>query len=384
MKIVADENIPYVTDAFRTLGEVTTVKGRNISPEAVRDADVLLVRSVTKVNRQLLAGSRVKFVATATIGFDHIDPDYLREAGIAFAAAPGSNADSVSEYVVAALLVLARRKDFTIAGLTIGVIGVGNVGSRVAKKAEALGMKVLLNDPPLRRRTGDKKFLPLERLFEADVITLHVPLERAGEDKTYHLAGEEFFRRMKPGGIFFNTSRGAVTDEKALLGALAEGRIAAAVLDVWENEPVVNVELLGRTALATPHIAGYSFDGKVNGTLMIYRAACRFLGAEPVWEPGGLLPAPPVPLLELDETGKSDEEILDRAVRGVYDIERDDQNLRRLTELVPERRGSFFDDLRKNYPVRREFFNTEIRLVTGNENARRKLTGIGFKVNDGR
>ncbi|NQT84941.1 4-phosphoerythronate dehydrogenase, partial [bacterium] len=219
MKIVADENIPYVKEAFGSLGDVIPLPGRKIAPASVVDAEILLVRSITEVNASLLEGSRVRFVGTATIGTDHVDEEYLHSRGIAFASAPGSNANSVAEYVVAALLTTARRKNFPLKGKTIGVIGVGNCGSRVAKKAEALGMRVLLNDPPLWRQTGNKRFRPLEELFSADILTLHVPLTYEGIDATYHLVDEAFLSKLRPECILMNTSRGPVVDNLALATA---------------------------------------------------------------------------------------------------------------------------------------------------------------------
>ncbi|MCK4325827.1 4-phosphoerythronate dehydrogenase, partial [bacterium] len=211
MKIVADKNIPFVEEAFGKLGEVATLPGRQINSSAVKEADVLLVRTVTRVDERLLKGSRVRFVATATIGLDHVDLDYLKKKGIGFASATGCNANSVAEYIVAALLIFAQRYEFSLSGKTIGVVGVGNVGSRVVEKAGILGMNVLQNDPPLARKTGESRFRPLEELLQkSDILTLHVPLSHEGEDATYHMANEALFEKMKKGGFFINTSRGAV------------------------------------------------------------------------------------------------------------------------------------------------------------------------------
>jgi erythronate-4-phosphate dehydrogenase len=247
MKIVADENIPLVKQAFGSFGEVETMPGRKIGPEAVRDAEALLVRSITRVDAALLSGSRVRFVGTATIGVDHVDRDWLKREGIGFASAPGSNAESVAEYVVAALLVLAERMNTSPAGKSLGVIGVGNVGSRVARNARALGMRVLLNDPPLKRATGDARYLTLEETLQADIVSLHVPLTREGLDRTWHLADEDFFRRMRPGSVFINTSRGAVAVCEGWMKALGK-TLSAAVLDVWEHEPGIDFAPVGTSA----------------------------------------------------------------------------------------------------------------------------------------
>jgi erythronate-4-phosphate dehydrogenase len=380
MKIVADENIPYVKEAFRRLGDVHLVRGRDLNAAAVRDAELLLVRSVTKVNAKLLDGSAARFVATATIGTDHVDLDYLRQRGIIFASAPGSNANSVGEYVVAALLVLAQRHEFQLEGRTLGVVGVGNVGSRVVQKAQALGMRVLPNDPPLQRKTGDPRFLPLDTLFKADVITCHVPLVRGGPDRTYHLVDDGFLKRMKPGSILFNSSRGEVVDEASLSQALVSGHLSAAVLDVWGGEPKIDVGLLDQVALGTPHIAGYSFDGKVNGTVMIYRAACEFLGLQPDWDPSPSLPKPPHPSITVNARSHDEEDVLRQVVRAIYDIEHDDRALRGLFQVTPAERGRFFDSLRQHYPVRREFFNTTVVAQGASDALRRKLVGIGLRL----
>jgi len=380
MNIIVDENIPYGADAFGTIGNVTTMSGRSMTAETVRDADALIVRSVTKVNNKLLGDSRVRFVATATIGTDHIDTDYLAQRGIGFASAPGSNANSVAEYVTAAMLVLSRRKATALAGKTIGVIGVGNVGSRVVKKAEALGMRVLQNDPPLKRKTGKDRFRPIEELFEADYITLHVPLTQEGQDKTLHLADEAFIAKMKKESVLINSSRGAVVNGSELLRSIESHHLGGVVLDVWEEEPAIDPDLLRRVDLASPHIAGYSFDGKVAGTRMVYESACKFFREKPTWKPENVMPPSAVPTLNLYGHAINEEDLLLEAVKSVYDIEADDRRLRRLLDLAPDEQGPYFDRLRKEYPVRREFFNTEVNLTHRTPSAEAKLTGIGFKI----
>jgi len=380
MKIVADENIPLVREAFASFGQVVTCPGREICPAVLKDADILLVRSITNVNAALLEGTAVRFVGTATIGVDHVDEAYLASRGIGFASAPGSNAESVAEYVVAALLVLGRRLDFSLAGMSLGVIGVGNVGSRVARNAQALGMKVLLNDPPLQRRTGDAEFLPLEKVLEADAVTLHVPLSYKGPDATYHLVDEQFLKCMRPGSVLINTSRGAVADERQLHEAL-ESHLSAAVLDVWENEPTIDVSLLEKVQLGTPHIAGYSYDGKVTGMHMLYRAVCRYLKKEPEWEPGDALPSPRVPRLCLNTKGRARDDVFLEAVRAIYDIEADDLRMRSLIRITDVQRGAAFDGLRKEYPQRREFSNTTITLEPYDEDLAKVLRGLRFRVN---
>jgi erythronate-4-phosphate dehydrogenase len=383
MKIVADANIPHVRKCFSSVGDVQVVGGRDITRATVAEADALLVRSITRVNEELLSGSQVRFVGTATIGFDHVDVDYLTRQGIGFASAPGSNANSAAEYVIAGLLQIVRRHAIELEGKSIGVIGVGNVGSRVATKCEALGMQVLRNDPPLQRETGDLAYVPIEALYDCDFITIHTPLTREGPEKTYHLADARFLSSLRSGVMFVNASRGAVVDSQALKSAIRAGRLRSTILDVWEGEPDIDVDLLERVDLGTPHIAGYSLDGKIAGMIMIYRALCTHFQLESQFDVGDFLPEPAVPHLALEGDAGSDERLLAHAVARVYDIERDDTNLRRIVTETAPRRGPFFDGLRKNYPVRREFHNTVVALAAPQATLVAKLRGIGFGVETG-
>ena len=382
MRIVADANIPFVRDCFSSVGDVQVLGGREITPQVVAGADALLVRSITQVNEPLLDGSDVKFVGTATIGFDHVDRAYLDRRGIGFASAPGSNANSAAEYVIAGLLEVARRRDIRLEGKSIGVIGVGNVGSRLARKCEGLGMRVLRNDPPLQRQTGDSKYVPLGALYDCDFITIHTPLTREGIDKTFHLAGAEFFARLKQGAVFVNASRGAVVDSGALTAAIRGGRLQSVVLDVWEGEPSIDVDLLGLVDLGTPHIAGYSFDGKVAGMVMIYRSLCEHFKLEPKFDVTDFLPVPEIPRLEIETGDDDDEDLIARIAERIYSIARDDRDMRPIAQQPPEARGRFFDALRKNYPVRREFQNTTVLLDKPRESLAAKLRGIGFLVGE--
>jgi erythronate-4-phosphate dehydrogenase len=375
MRIIADENIPFVRECFNSAGDVLAIHGRKITPEILQDADALLVRSITKVNKELLEDSKVKFVGTATIGFEHIDVDYLETRKIGFASAPGSNANSVAEYMVSALLNLADKYKFDIAEKSIGIVGVGNVGSRLEKKARALGMRVVLNDPPLKRKTGDEKYRPIEEIFDCDIVTLHVPLTNEGPDKTYHLADEKFFKSLKEGVIFFNTCRGRVHETAALKNTISSGKTKACVLDVWENEPSIDSELVKMADYGTPHIAGYSYDGKVIGMIMIYQAFCKFFGVKPKFIAKDFLPKPQVEKIVIS---KDDPKPLLTIVNTLYDIKKDDEKLRQITTKDVERQGAYFDTLRKNYHIRREFQNTTVS--TGNKKLRNILEGLGFKV----
>ena len=381
LKIVADNNIPYVAEVFSGLGEVRTVLGRRMSAEIVADADLLLTRSTVKVNEALLDGSRVRFVATATAGVEHVDQHYLAGRGIAFASARASNANSVAEYISAALLVLAERGGYELAGKRIGVVGCGNVGSRVVTKARALGMTVLENDPPLAGRTGDPRYVAIEEILAADFVTLHVPLARQGPDATFHMVDERFLSAMKDGAVLINSSRGPVVAEDDLQRAIRSGRLSGVVLDVWDGEPNVSAELIEMADIATPHIAGHSFDGKVAGTEMVYAAACRFLGVKPSVNVREMTPEPPAPHLTVDGQG-AQEEIVRGIVQEVYDIQADDARLRAMLDEPAAQRANFFDSLRKNYPVRREFHNTALTFRNCPQAARVTLIGLGFQTAD--
>lgn len=380
MIIVADENMPFAREAFSTLGEVRLVPGRQIAPEVLADCDILAVRSVTRVGEDLLAGSPVRFVGTATIGADHVDTAYLERAGIGFSSAPGCNAVSVAEYVIAALFELAARKNFRLREKGLGIIGVGNVGSRVESRAKALGMKVILNDPPLRDKTGDLKYRDLDEALEADIVTLHVPLEKGTSYPTYHMVDTKYIERLEPGAILINTSRGAVVDSNALAEGLDSGRIGAAVLDVWEGEPDISIDLIGKAGIATPHIAGYSYDGKARGTRMIYEAACRYFGREPEWDPKAFLPPPDRERLKLEGKLSLAEELIGKLVAESYDIISDDRALRKIVEIAPTERGACFDRLRREYPVRREWASRIVELSGELVELKPVFEELGFRV----
>ena len=381
MKIVADENISFVREIFSPLGDVFCVAGRDIKPNLLSDADVLLVRSITNVDRQLLSDSSVRFVGSATIGTDHIDKDWLRSRGIAFAYAPGSNSNSVAEYVFAALLHLGQKYNWLLNDKTLGIIGLGNIGSKVQKKANALGLNVLANDPPLQRQTSDPRFVTLDTVLEqADIITIHVPLTNTGPDATFHLFDKEKLTRLRPHTVLINTSRGKVVDNQAIKLRLQTDALGPTVLDVWENEPDIDPQLLERIAIATPHIAGYSLDGKVNGAVMLYRAICEFFNIPDSLQIERSLPAHAIPVLELDTTTCSDQQLMAKAILTIYDILSDDRNLRQITQKKTAERGDYFDLLRKNYPVRREATNTLVNLTPHRKPLAEQLKLLGFKI----
>ncbi len=374
MNIAVDRNMPLAPEAFRTLGEVDVVNGRELQAHDIRDTTILGIRSTTKVHAELLQGTAVQFVGTATIGTDHMDIPYLEKNGIQWVYSPGCNARSVAEYITTALLHLAVHYNQPLQGQTLGIIGVGNVGRKVEQQAVALGMRVLRCDPPRARKEGHEAFCSCDQLLsEADFVTLHVPLNREGPDKTIHLANDTFFRHMKPGACFLNAARGAVVDTQALIQALDEARIRAAVIDTWEGEPRISKELLDRVAIGTPHIAGHSYEGKVNGTIMVYEAACRFLNRKPSFDASKHMPPPILPQTPFP-TERQHLQNLYALVTRVYDIMADDTQLR----SVPQDAASF-DAQRRNYRIRREFACTQVMGIPSTQYAQ-QVVDLGFNL----
>jgi len=381
MKIVCAETVLLGKEAFQTAGDTVVLPDRTIARDDLIDADALVVRSKTKVNAELLKGTPVQFVGTATAGFDHIDVNYLESRGIGWCASPGCNANSVSEYLVAALLTLCNRHGFRLEKRTIGVIGCGNVGSHVVEKCSALGMHVLRNDPPLAAVSIDPDFQTLETvLAESDIVTLHVPLVQEKPWPTFQMANHHFFSHLKPGAIFINASRGKVTDSDALIYAKNNYVVSHAVIDVWDPEPAFRIDMLEAADIATAHIAGHSYEGKLNGTVNVYNELCHFFEIEKRWDVATSLPEPEVPVITIDCTGLDDESVLYRIVKRVYDIELDDANLRAAAVKSEAARARNFDALRANYRIRREFMNTTVHLLNGSEKLKAKLSGLGFKI----
>jgi erythronate-4-phosphate dehydrogenase len=376
MKIIADENISFAVEAFSRFGTIELMHGRHITRSALKDADALIVRSITNVNKDLLEDTQVKFVGTATIGIDHIDKKYLDEQSITFTDAKGCNADAVTEYVFTALINTAVKYDLSLTGKTLGIVGVGNIGSRVARLAEAAGMYVLKNDPPLERKTGSKEFVPLSEILKADFITLHVPLNKGGDDNTVHLFDNDILSQLNEGTIFINASRGQVTDNTALLKIIHEHKIHT-VLDVWENEPEINIELLNKVEIGTPHIAGYSLEGKVNGTKIIYDALCKFSGYKNTWVPN--MPEADYNIIEYIETGNLTED-LNNIFSEVYNIRRDNKELKKILWMPENETRTYFDVLRKNYPLRREFLNYKIVIPNCSPELKSLLKKFRFNV----
>jgi erythronate-4-phosphate dehydrogenase len=361
MLIVADENIPLLDAFFAGFGEIRRVPGRSIDRATVEQADVLLVRSVTNVNRTLLEGSKVRFVGTCTIGTDHLDLEYFNEAGITWSSAPGCNARGVVDYVLGSLMTLAEIEGLDLTQRTYGVVGAGEVGGRLIKVLKGLGWNVKVCDPPRQAAEGGD-YVSLEQIIEqCDVISLHTPLTRSGGGATWHLFDQQRLQQLKPGAWLINAARGPVVDNAALRKVLLEREDLQAVLDVWEAEPEVDTALAELCVLATPHIAGYSLDGKQRGTAQIYQAYCAFSGQPAIIQLSDLLPAPW--LSEVTLHADSDPAwALAMLCRGVYDPRRDDADFRRsLVGNVGEQRAAF-DMLRKQYPVRREIEGLKVRI----------------------
>ena len=357
MLIVADENIPLLDEFFAAFGEIRRHPGRAIDRAALGDAEVLLVRSVTRVDRALLEGSRVRFVGTCTIGTDHLDLDYFAAAGIAWSSAPGCNARGVVDYVLGCLLALAERTGRQLPELTYGVVGAGQVGGRLVEVLRGLGWDVRVCDPPRQAAEGGDFVELADILRECDVLSLHTPLDAA----TRHLLGAEQLRALKPGAWLINASRGAVLDNAALKAHLRGGADLQVALDVWEGEPQVDPELAALCQIATPHIAGYSLDGKLRGTAQIYQAYCRAMGLAEQVQLDELLPPAWLGALSLHEDAAIDW-ALATLCRAVYDPRRDDADFRRSLVGDAAQRKAAFDQLRKHYPHRREIDGLQVRL----------------------
>jgi len=372
VKILVDENMPYARELFSRLGDVKAVPGRPIPVDELADANALMVRSVTNVNAALLGDTAIKFVGTATAGTDHVDDKWLAQAGIGFSAAPGCNAIAVVEYVFSSLLMLAERDGFALKDRTVGIVGVGNVGGRLQKRLESLGIRTLLCDPPRKDSGDDEEFHSLSTLVEqCDVITFHTPLFKEGPYKTFHLADDALIRRLKAGAILINACRGPVVDNAALLKCLEEGQELSVVLDVWEPEPDLNIALLNNVDVGSAHIAGYTLEGKARGTTQVFEAYSAFIGQFQQVALDTLLPAPEFGRLTLH--GPLDQATLKRLVHLVYDVRRDDALLRKSAGIPGE-----FDKLRKNYVERREW--SSLYVMCDDATAAAQLHELGFNA----
>ncbi|CAL1329071.1 4-phosphoerythronate dehydrogenase [Candidatus Providencia siddallii] len=356
MKVLIDENISCIEQLFGNFDEVKKFYGRIISSKDLINVDALIIRSITKVNKILLKNTSIKFIGTTTSGIDHIDIQLLKSMNIYFSFAPGCNSIAVVEYVFSSILVLAERQHFNLCDKIVGIVGVGNIGKILLKRLTSLGIKCILCDPPRAVNENSKKFVSLSNIVkQADIITLHAPLNLSDKYNTYHLMNLEHLSNLRDGAILINTSRGELIDNKALLSLLIKGKKISVVLDVWEYEPKINVDLLNLISIGTSHIAGYTFEGKTRGTIKIYEDYNNFFDRS--FRRVSLLSlAPKCVINEITVNGKLTQEILKRLIHLVYDVRSDDSNLRLVSDINNE-----FDQLRKNYKERREWSSLKVK-----------------------
>jgi erythronate-4-phosphate dehydrogenase len=377
MIIALDQAIPYWETAFSEFGEIRPFSGRDLKIEEIRDADALIVRSVTPVRAPLLEKSSVRFVAAASAGIDHIDPAYLKNCGISFGYAAGCNANAVSEYIVTALHIIAARRGWVLKNKSIAIIGVGNVGSRVLQKARAIGMEVLLCDSPLHDLTGETQYRPFNEVLEADILSFHVPLTRDGPYPTWHMVDRNALYRLSPAQFLINSSRGAVFDNRELRIALQEGRIAGAVMDVWEEEPQVDYSLLELVDIGTPHLAGTTLDGKIRATEMVRDEFCRFFGLKPSGNMNALYPSA---RHISPEKANSNQYAILSVLRQIVDMRRHDADLRATGSFPAEQAAENFERLRTGAVLRPEFNHFIVDLPEQHGDLAATFAGLGFKA----
>jgi erythronate-4-phosphate dehydrogenase len=372
MKIVADDKIPFLKGVLEPFAEIDYLPGDQINPTSLKNTDALITRSITHCNADLLKESPLKLIATATIGDDHIDKQFCQEHNIAWTSAKGCNAGAVEQYVTAALLEMANRQKIELEGKAIGIVGVGEIGSRVARVANLLRMRMLLNDPPRARNEGTTGFSDLKEIQQtADFITFHVPLTFGGPDKTFHFFNEDFFEGLAKPVTLINTSRGAVVETQVLKNAVKYEKISNLVIDVWENEPEIDGELLEMAQIATPHIAGYSIEGKANATAMVVQAVSHFFGLGlDDWYPAVSHEQRD---FELDCKGMSEQNVLRMVMKTVYPIHLDDFKLK----STPDH----FEEIRRGYVFRRENKAYALRLKNANKKTISTLISLGFQIN---
>jgi len=368
MKIVADNKIPYLKGLLEPYAEVVYLSGRDIRKEDLMDVDAILIRTRTICNRELLEGTKVRFIGTATIGFDHIDTDYCAVKNIKWVNAPGCNARAVAQYVTSSILCFSRKYNFNPSDKTIGIVGVGQVGQKVERCARLLGMEVLLNDPPRARNEGEKNFINLERIqTDCDIITFHPILEKEGPDKTWHMADSNFFAKLKKPVFLINTARGSIIQTDALKQAIRDGKVIDCAIDCWENEPDIDLELLESVLIATPHIAGYSSDGKANATRTIVEQLNMFLELNMPPKINLELPVPEEPVLKIH---KNSPHKIASALLYAYDPIKDTEVLKK----SPEK----FEEIRGTYVFRREY--KAFRIVNSAETEAELLRAFGFQT----
>jgi len=376
MKIVVDENIPLGAEFFGDLGNVIRLPGRKIESADVKDADILIIRSVTKVNAALLEGSQVKFVGTCTIGIDHLDIDYLQQRNISWANAPGCNANSVVEYVYAALAAM----DINWTKSKIGIIGCGNVGGLLYRRLKAQGVDLHCYDPHLTPEQIPE-LTSLDEVLSCDVISMHTPLVTEGSHPSFHLLNTPELMQLKHGAVLLNAGRGSVINNQDLLSVLEHRTDLRIVLDVWEPEPDISIPLLDKVVIGTPHIAGYSYDGKLNGTEIIYQMLCQFLNKKSTKILKDLVPKQMDNILDAGHLTDS-WAIAKHLILQAYNIDADNARLREtahdsLAKKIPINDG--FDLLRKHYPKRREFHNYQVTYHHASKQTQDWLCLLGFQ-----
>jgi erythronate-4-phosphate dehydrogenase len=371
MKIYYEDSMPYAAEFFSELGDCEVFSHKTINADMLADAEVLLVRSTTQVNQALLAkNNKVQFVATATAGTDHVDKGYLASQNIPFISAGGCNAVAVAEYVLSAMLIMGKRLNWQLADKTVGIVGAGHVGSALSRVLGVLGIKHKLCDPPLSDAGDPRAFVTMKNIMQCDVITLHVPWVKDGPHPTQHLFDKKRLAALKDHQLLINACRGEVVNNQAALELFEQGQLLNLVLDVWENEPSINLGLIPHTALATAHIAGHTIEGKARGTEMLYVALCKHLGIQADKKLSDYLPNAEPSSIQVTE--KQDFwQILRHVALNVYNIEEDDQHFRENMQ-GPEQ----FRYIRKHYPIRREF--SAITLNTGNFADSKAIYGLGF------
>jgi erythronate-4-phosphate dehydrogenase len=369
--IIIDDKIPFIKGAFDGLADVKYLNGSQIHSTDVRDADALIVRTRTRCDENLLKNSSVKFISTATIGFDHIDAEYCQKNNIVWTNSAGCNADSVKQYVASALFFLQKKMEIELEAKTIGIVGVGNVGKRVAEFCKTIGMKVLLNDPPRQRTEKNNSFVSLNEIAEkCDIISFHTPLNMSGEDKTFHLADNDFFSTLKKNPVIINAARGEICETQAMKWAKDNQLISGLVIDCWENEPNIDAELLQMADIATPHIAGYSADGKANATTFCVQSVSRFFGLGiDDWQVKKI-PQPDNTTIIIDSLNKK--EILSTAIFTTYDISTDSLSLKNNPRN--------FEGFRSDYPLRREFPTYTICLKNNQPAISNLIAQLGFQL----
>lgn len=378
MRVIADENIPQISDVLDDVADVRLMQGRQITRDDLVDADALLVRSITKVNRDLLRGTPVKFVGSATIGMDHLDEMYLKENGITYTNAAGCNANSVVEYVICAILEVAVRKNIRLEGKTLGIIGKGNIGRPLSERIKMLGMKVKCCDPPLEQKGESGPWFSHEEILKTcEFVTYHVPITKDGKHPTYHLLNKNKSGLYQEHQTLINACRGPVFDNSDLLNAMNENIDRTLILDVWENEPSISLALLEKTMIATPHIAGYSQEGKLTGTEMISKALFGKFGIEKKWK--AKLPEPENKVLALKKSIAGFENQMHDICLQAYRLLEDDQRLRETKKLSAEDAAIAFDKLRKTYPVRREFNAFQVQTKGLENRTMETLEALGFQ-----